>query len=84
MAQKITIYAASWCPFCQRAKQLLDSKNAAYTEIDIDQVEGAREQMQQLTGHTSVPQIWIGEQHIGGCDDLHELDAKGELDSLLS
>ena len=81
---EVTIYTTSWCPFCQRARQLLDSKGAAYNDIDIEQVEGARERMQQESGRTSVPQIWIGGRHIGGCDDLHDLDAAGELDTLLA
>ena len=80
---EITLYTTSWCPFCQRARQLLDGKGAAYTDIDIEQVEGARERMQRESGRTSVPQIWIGERHIGGCDDLHALDAAGKLDALL-
>lgn len=84
MSAEITLYTTSWCPFCNRAKQLLQNKGATYTDIDVEQVQGAREQMQQRSGRTSVPQIWIGKQHIGGCDELHALEAQGELDALLN
>ena len=82
---KVTIYRTGWCPFCQRAEALLASKNIADLEkIDIEVVPGARDKMIELAGATSVPQIFIGEKHVGGCDDLHALESKGELDAMLA
>jgi glutaredoxin 3 len=78
------MYSTSWCPYCSRARQLLTSKGATFTEIDIDAVAGARDAMRQRSGRTSVPQIFIGERHVGGYDDMHALDKKGELDPLLA
>lgn len=81
----ITIYTRSWCGYCQAAKALLARKNAAFTEIDIEAVPGARQEMiQKAMGRTSVPQIFINGQHVGGSDDLHALDHAGGLDKLLS
>ncbi len=81
---KIEIYTWARCPFCIRAKGLLDSKGVEYIEYGIDGDEAARAEMAKLTGgKTSVPQIFINGQHIGGCDDIHALDRKGELDPLL-
>ncbi|MGL4494240.1 MAG: glutaredoxin 3 [Beijerinckiaceae bacterium] len=81
----ITIYTRSWCGYCQAAKALLARKGATFTEIDIEAVPGARQAMiQKAKGRTSVPQIFIGEQHIGGSDDLHALDHAGGLDRLLT
>ncbi|NJM57553.1 MAG: glutaredoxin 3 [Synechococcales cyanobacterium RU_4_20] len=81
---KIEIYTWTRCPFCIRAKGLLDGKGVEYTEYVIDGDEAARNQMAKLTGgQKSVPQIFIDGQHIGGCDDIHALDRKGELDPLL-
>jgi glutaredoxin 3 len=82
MSAPITIYLAGWCPYCQRAKQLLTSKNLAFTEIDVESGPGLREDMVRKSGRRTVPQIFIGEQHVGGCDDLFALDASGELDRL--
>lgn len=80
----ITIYTKSWCPYCSAAKKLLDEKGAAFTEIDIEAKPEARADMvQRAGGRTSVPQIFIGERHVGGCDDLHALDEKGQLEALL-
>jgi glutaredoxin 3 len=81
---KIEIYTWSTCPFCMRAKKLLDRKGAEYTEYDITGDEAARAKMVQRTGGPkSVPQVFINDKHIGGCDDLHELDYDGELKTLL-
>ena len=80
----VVIYAASWCPFCVRAKQLLTAKGVAFTEIDVDAVPGAREESRARTGRTSIPQIFIGERHIGGFDDTKALDDQGKLDPLLA
>jgi glutaredoxin 3 len=81
---QVTIYTTGWCPYCQAAKTLLTKKGVAFEEIDVD---GKRELRQEMTakagGRTSVPQIFIGGRHVGGSDDLHALDARGELDPLL-
>lgn len=81
----ITIYTTSWCPYCAAAKSLLTRKGAAFEEIDVESGPGLRQQMTaRAGGRTSVPQIFIGERHVGGSDDLHALDARGELDPLLA
>ena len=80
----IEIYTWSRCPFCIRAKALLDRKGANYTEYCIDGDEAARDQMADRTqGRRSVPQIFINDQHIGGCDEIHALERQGQLDALL-
>jgi glutaredoxin 3 len=85
MATKVEIYTWSGCPFCKRAKALLNNKGVQFTEYVIDGDERARSLMaQRANGRRSVPQIFIDDLHIGGCDDIHALEAKGELDSLLA
>ena len=79
----VEIYTKATCPFCHRAKALLQSKGAQFNEIAIDNDPKKREEMIERSGRTTVPQIFIDGQHIGGCDDLHALDAKGGLDPLL-
>ena len=79
----VTIYTTPSCPFCVRAKKLLTQKKVAYKEIDVSTDDDARDQLAQRTGQRTVPQIYIGEKHIGGSDDLYELEHKGELDALL-
>lgn len=84
MAQpEIVMYSASWCPYCARALALLQSKNVQVTVLDVDAQPARRLEMQERTGRRTVPQIYIGDRHIGGCDDLHELDRSGGLDPLL-
>jgi glutaredoxin 3 len=78
------MYATAWCPYCARARALFESKGVAFTEIDVDATSGARDEMRQRSGRNSVPQIFIGERHIGGFDDTHALDQAGELDPLLT
>lgn len=81
----ITIYTTKTCPFCHAAKALLKKKGAAYTEIDVGADRNERQRMMlRANGRHTVPQIFIGENHVGGCDDLHELDRKGGLDPLLA
>ncbi len=82
---KVEIYTWRFCPFCLRAKQLLNKKGVEFIEYSIDGDEKAREIMvaRGSDGKYSVPQIFINDQHIGGCDDLHDLDAQGKLDPLL-
>jgi glutaredoxin 3 len=82
-APKVVIYVTDWCPYCMRARYLLESKGIALLEIDIEAVHGAREEMRARSGRDTVPQIFIGERHVGGCDELHALDADGSLDALL-
>ena len=84
MAANVEIYTWSSCPFCIRAKNLLDKKGVEFTEYCIDGDEAARGKMaQRAHGRRSLPQIFINDQHIGGCDDLHALDRQGKLDPLL-
>ncbi|GAB4378904.1 MAG: glutaredoxin 3 [Elainellaceae cyanobacterium] len=84
MAANVEIYTWSMCPFCIRAKALLDKKGVDYTEYCIDGDEAARAEMaERANGKRSLPQIFIDGQHIGGCDDLHALNARGKLDPLL-
>lgn len=83
-APRVVMYAVDWCSYCSRARQLLVSKGVAFEEIDVEAVPGALEEMTARSGgRSSLPQIFIGEQHIGGCDELHALDAAGDLDPLL-
>ena len=83
--QPITIYTTAWCPFCTRAKALLRQKSATFEEIDVDAVAGARaEMMGRAGGRTSVPQIFVGDRHVGGCDDLYAMERAGRLDPLLA
>jgi len=82
---QVTIYTKAYCPYCVRAKSVLDNKGVIYTEIRIDDQPELRPQMiERAGGRTTVPQIFIGEQHIGGCDDMLSLDANGQLDPLLN
>jgi len=80
---EITMYTKSWCPYCDRAKRLLQEKGQRWTEIDIEEHPERRAEMVQRAGRTTVPQIWIGERHVGGFDDLAALERAGELDALL-
>jgi glutaredoxin 3 len=82
--QKVVLYTTSWCPYCERARSLLESKGVAFEEIDVEAQPEARAEMIKRSGRTSVPQIFIGETHVGGSDDLHALDADGRLDPLLN
>ena len=79
----VTIYTTMFCPYCSRAKALLTKKGVAFTEIDVGMDAELRREMEQRSGRHTVPQIFIGEQHIGGCDDLYALNATAELDALL-
>jgi glutaredoxin 3 len=79
----VVIYATGWCPYCQRARALLTSKGAELREIDVEDDPKFREEMVARSGRRTVPQIFIGDKHIGGCDDLVALDGTGELDRLL-
>lgn len=82
---RVEIYTKMFCPYCARAKRLLESKGVQYEEHEIS-LGGARRQemLERANGRHTVPQIFIGGRHIGGSDDLHELDREGKLDPLLS
>jgi glutaredoxin 3 len=83
MSNKVTIYSTHTCPYCIRAKQLLEMKGIPFTEIMVDSDSSARAAMEQKSGRRTVPQIFIGERHVGGYDDLRALDERGELDDWL-
>lgn len=83
-APKIVMYVTSWCPYCARARALLEEKGVAFEEIDIDAAPQARADMLKKGGGGSVPQIFIGATHVGGCDDLYALESAGRLDSMLT
>jgi glutaredoxin 3 len=80
---KVTIYTTGLCGYCHAAKRLLKKKGVMFDEIDVTFSPGKRREMAEKAGRTSVPQIWIGDTHVGGCDELHALDAAGQLDPLL-
>ncbi len=82
---KIEIYTTSICPFCHAAKKLLTDKGADFSEISLTQEPHLRDRMiERANGGRTVPQIFINDAHIGGCDDLYALDSKGDLDPLLA
>ena len=83
MTQPVTLYVSDWCPYCQRAKGLLSGKNVAFNEINVEDQPKYREEMIARSGQRSVPQIFIGDRHVGGCDELFELDRSGKLDPLI-
>ena len=77
---EVVIYTTAFCPYCHRAKSLLDRKKVAYTEIDVTMNSSKRREMTNMAGSTSVPQIFVDGTHIGDCDEIHRLDHKGALD----
>jgi glutaredoxin 3 len=79
----VTVYTSDWCPYCRRAKDLLTQKNVVFSEINVDDEPGFREEMIARSSRRTVPQIFIGDTHVGGCDDLIELDRSGGLDRLI-
>jgi glutaredoxin 3 len=81
---EVIVYSSDYCPYCSRAKQLLNSKKVAFDEIVVDGKPQLRSEMIKKAGRTSVPQIWIGSVHVGGCDDLFALERAGKLDALLA
>ncbi|MXY14643.1 MAG: glutaredoxin 3 [Proteobacteria bacterium] len=81
---EVVIYSGNRCAYCNAAKRLLDSKNVGYTEINVDEDPARREEMVRRTQRQTVPQIFIGERHVGGFDDLSELNQSGGLDELLA
>ncbi|OSM02181.1 glutaredoxin 3 [Magnetofaba australis] len=82
---QVTVYTTTVCPYCVRAKMLLQKKGASYEEVNLDKEPGRRDEMLSKSGgKRTVPQIFIGDKHVGGCDDLYELELDGELDGLLA
>ncbi|MFP6801099.1 MAG: glutaredoxin 3 [Pseudomonas sp.] len=81
--QPVVIYSSDWCPYCIRAKQLLTHKGVSFNEIKVDGKPDVRAEMTRKARQTSVPQIWVGDTHVGGCDDLYALERAGKLDALL-
>ena len=79
----VVMYTTSWCPYCSRARKLLGSKNVTIEEIDVGAAPEKRAEMQERSGRRTVPQIFIGDHHVGGSDDLHALEEAGKLDALL-
>jgi glutaredoxin 3 len=80
----VELYSTDWCPFCRRAEKLLSDKGIGFTKINLDEEPHRKEEMVNRTGRRTVPQIFIGGLHIGGCDDLIAYDRSGQLDKLLS
>ena len=79
----VTVYTSDWCPYCRRAKDLLTQKNVVFNECNVDDEPELRQEMIARSNRRTVPQIFIGDRHVGGCDDLVELDRSGELDRLI-
>jgi glutaredoxin 3 len=79
----VTVYLSDWCPYCQRAKNLLSQKQVMINEINIEDDPKLREEMIARSNRRTVPQIFIGDKHVGGCDDLYALDRSGDLDRLI-
>jgi glutaredoxin 3 len=80
---EVIVYSSDYCPYCSRAKQLLQNKHVSFEEIRVDGKPQVRADMVKKSGRTTVPQIWIGTTHVGGCDDLFALERAGKLDDLL-
>jgi glutaredoxin 3 len=82
---RVEVYSSIFCPYCARARALLERKGVAFETIDLMEQPGRRSEMiERAGGRTSVPQIFINGEHVGGCDDLHALDGAGELDAKLA
>jgi glutaredoxin 3 len=81
--KRVLMYTTRFCPYCVMAKRLLDIKGAAVEEVRIDEDVARRDEMMRITGRRTVPQIFVGDTHVGGCDDLQALDRAGKLDALL-
>lgn len=80
----VTIYTTRFCPYCVRAKQLFNHKDISFNEIPVDGNNRLRQELITKSGQHTVPQIWIGATHVGGCDDLFDLEQTGKLDQLLA
>ena len=82
--KKVEIYTTGWCPYCNAAKSLLAEKGAAFEEIDVDTPSSRQLMIQRANGRRTVPQIFIGDTHVGGYDDMAALERRGQLDPLLA
>lgn len=82
-SSRVVMYTTSWCPYCQQSRKLLAAKNVGFEEIDIESAPEKRAEMQARSGRRTVPQIFIGDHHVGGSDDLLALEDAGSLDALL-
>ena len=82
--KKVEIYTTQWCPYCQAAKALLEDKGVAYDEVDAEDPEVRSAMVERARGRRTVPQIFIGDTHVGGYDDMAALDRRGKLDPLLA
>ena len=82
--QPVTIYTTQTCPYCVKAKKLLERKGVHYTEVDVSDETERTKMIEKASGSRTVPQIFIGSTHVGGCDDLYALESEGKLDALLS
>lgn len=83
-SSEITVYTGPFCPYCVQAKALLKRKGAEFTEVDVSRDPALRADVMARSGQRTVPQIWIGDYHVGGCDQLYALDRAGRLDALLA
>jgi len=81
--KKVIVYSKDICPYCVKAKNLLQRKGVNFTEIKITTDEQKQEMIKKANGRMTVPQIFIGDFHVGGCDDLHALESEGKLDKIL-
>lgn len=81
---EVEMYTTKYCPYCVRARHLLESKGVSYRERAVDGVYELRQEMMDRSGQRTVPQIWIGSQHVGGCDELMALERQGQLDQMLA
>lgn len=79
----VTLYTTRYCPYCIEAKRLLQQKGVKFTDIAVDSDRERRIEMEERSGEYTVPQIWIGDQHVGGCDELYDLERQKKLDGLL-
>lgn len=79
----VVMYTTPWCPYCIRARGLLDDKGVAYTDINVSGNAALRDEMERRSGRHTVPQIWINDQHVGGCSELMALERAGKLDDML-
>jgi len=79
----VTLYVSDWCPYCQQARGLFAQKKVEFSEVNVEDDAKLREEMIARSNRRTVPQIFIGDKHVGGCDDLFELDRSGELDRLI-
>lgn len=84
MSQRIVVYGTPWCPYCVRARELLTRKGVEFEDLEVQSDPALRTQMEELSGRRTVPQIFFGDRHIGGFDDLYALERAGKLDGLLA